>query len=266
VIRALFLRNLRQHAVLLAVLFVGLVLVEFFLIWVAAEMGIGPEFQQFLEGFLPPEITRMIFGQFGLTSFAGAVAFGYQHPFSVVASIAMVTVAATLPAAEREKGYLELFLARPLPRTRYIVSIGLFMALVAILLPAGLLTGTAIGLRVVEPLQEIGWVSYVPAALTMGLLLMAVGGYTLFLSTGARRRGTAVSQSVAFTLLFYWMDFMGDYWDALVYARKASPFYYFDPGQASFGAGPTAAEITVLSSITLGMLLLAMFNFQKEDL
>ncbi len=262
----LFLRNLRQHALLLAVLFVSLVLVEFFLVWVAAEMGIGPEFQQFLEGFLPPEITEMIFGQFGLTSFAGAVAFGYQHPFSVVASIAMVTVAATLPAAEREKGYLELFLARPLPRPRYILSTGLFLALVAILLPLGLLTGTAIGLRFVEPVQEIGWVSYIPAALTMFLLLMAIGAYTLFFATGARRRGTAVSQSVAFTLLFYWMDFMGDYWDTLVYARKASPFYYFDPGRASMGSGASAVDIAVLSSITLGMVLLALFNFQREDL
>jgi len=137
---------------------------------------------------------------------------------------------------------------------------------VAILLPMGLLTGTAMGLRFVEPAQEVEWVRYVPAALTMALLLMAIGAYTLFFATGARRRGTAVSQSVAFTLLFYWMDFMGDYWDTLVYARKASPFYYFDPGRASIGAGASAVEITVLSSITVGMVLLALLNFQREDL
>ena len=265
-IRALFWRSLRQHAVLLTVLFASMVLVEFFLVWVSAQMDIGPEFQSFLEAFLPPEVTEMIFSQFGLTTFEGAVAFGYQHPFSLVGSIAMVMVAATLPAAEREKGLLELFLARPLPRALYLLSVVLFVVVVAVVLPAGLLLGTALGLRVVESPAEVGWMGYIPSALATALLLLAIGSYTLLFATGARRRGIAVAQGVAFTLLFYWMDFMGDYWDTLVYARKASPFYYFDPGQASFGAGASAAEITVLSSITLGMFLLALFNFQKEDL
>lgn len=266
VIRALLRRNLRQHAALLTVLFASLVLVEFFLIWVAAEMGIGPEFQRFLEGFLPPEITEMIFGQFGLTSFAGAVAFGYQHPFSVVASLAMITVAATLPAAEREKGYLELFLSRPLPRNRYLLSTALFVLMAAVALPLALLTGTALGLRFVESTQEVEWTSYLPAALSMTLLLLAIGGYTLFFATGARRRGTAVSQSVAFTLLFYWMDFMGDYWEPLEYARKASPFFYFDPARASFGTGLSGGDVAVLGSIALVMILLSFFNFQRQDL
>jgi hypothetical protein len=265
-IRALFWRSLRQHAVLLTVLFAAMVLVEFFLVWVSAQMDIGPEFQRFLEGFLPPEVTEMIFSQFGLTTFEGAVAFGYQHPFSLVGSIAMVVVAATLPAAEREKGLLELFLARPLPRALYLLSVLLFLVMVAMALPAGLLLGTALGLRVVESPADVGWIGYIPSALATALLLLAIGSYTLLFATGARRRGIAVAQGVAFTLLFYWMDFMGDYWDTLVYARKASPFFYFDPGRASFGSGLSVTEITVLGSIAVVTALLAFYNFQKQDL
>lgn len=265
-IRALVLRNLRQHAVLLTVLFVAMTLVEFFLVWVSAQMNIGPDFQSFLEAFLPPEVTEMIFSQFGLTSFEGAVAFGYQHPFSLVGSIAMVLVVATLPAAEREKGYLELFLACPLPRSSYLLSTVLFLVTVAVVLPLGLLLGTAIGLKVVENPGEVGWLGYAPSAMAMGLLLLAIGSYTLFFATGARRRGIAVAQGVAFTLAFYWMDFMGDYWDTLVYARKASPFHYFDPGRASFGAGLSATEISVLASVSLATSLLAFYNFGKQDL
>jgi len=266
VIRALFLRNLRQHMVLLAVLFVSMVLVEFFLVWVSAQMNIGPEFQRFLEAFLPPEISEVIFSQFGFTSFEGAVAFGYQLPFSMAGSIAMVMVAATLPASEREKGYLELFLARPLPRARYLLSTLLFVITAAMVLPLGLLLGTAVGLRVIESPAEIGWTDYTPAAFALALLLLAVGSYTLLFATGARRRGIAVAQGVAFTLAFSWMDFMGDYWDTLLYARKASPFFYFDPGRASFGAGLSSTEVGVLTSITLVTSLLAFYNFQKQDL
>lgn len=265
-IKALFRRNLQQHAVLLTVLFGSMVLVEFFLVWVSAQMDIGPEFQGFLEAFLPPEISEVIFSQFGFTSFEGAVAFGYQHPFSMVGSIAMVMVAATLPAAEREKGYLELFLARPLPRATYLFSILLFVMTAALLLPLGLLLGTAVGLRVVETPAEIGWIGYTPAAFAMALLLLAIGAYTLLFASGARRRGIAVAQGVAFTLLFYWMDFMGDYWETLSYARKASPFFYFDPGRASFGAGLSATDVTVLTSIALVTSLLAFYNFRKQDL
>jgi ABC-type transport system involved in multi-copper enzyme maturation permease subunit len=265
-IRALFSRNLRQHTVLLAVLFASMVMVEFFLVWVSAQMDIGPEFQRFLEAFLPPEITEMIFSQFGLTTFEGAVAFGYQHPFSLVGSIAMVMVAASLPAAEREKGYLELFLARPLPRALYLLSILLFLGLVAVVLPLGLLLGTALGLQVVETSSEVGWIGFVPSALALALLLLSIGAYTLLFATGARRRGIAVAQGVAFTLLFYWMDFMGDYWDTLEYARKASPFFYFDPGRASFGTGLSWTEVTVLASIAVLASLLAFYNFQKQDL
>jgi len=265
-IRALIWRSLRQHAVLLTVLFASMVLVEFFLVWVSAQMNIGPEFERFLRSFLPREITELIFSQFGLTSFEGAVAFGYQHPFSLVGSIAMVVVAATLPAAEREKGYLELFLARPLPRSAYLLSVLLFVLLVATLLPLGLLLGTAVGLHVVDSPADVGWMDYAPSAFALALLLLSIGSYTLLFATGARRRGVAVAQGVAFTLGFYWMDFMGDYWDALVYARKASPFFYFDPARASFGSGLSPTEATVLSSIVVGASLLAFFNFRRQDL
>lgn len=265
-IRALLWRNLRQHALLLSVLFLSLVLLEFFLAWVAAEMDIGPEFQSFLQTFLPPEITAVIFSQFGLTSFQGALAFGYQHPFSLVATIAMVIVAATLPAAEKERGYLELFLAYPVPRSRYLLSITLFVGMVALVLPLGLLLGTGVGLRAVDYPSDVGWGAYIPSALALALLLMAVGAYTLLFATRARRRGVAVAQGVGFTLLFYWMDFMGAYWDTLDQAKKASPFFYFDPAQASLGAGISSTETLVLGSIILISLAVAFFNFQREEL
>jgi len=264
--RALLWRNLRQHALLLCVLVLSMVLLEFFLIWVTNQMNVGPEFQQFLEGFLPPEVTEMIFGQFGLTTFEGGVAFGYQHPFSMVASILMVTVAATLPAADRERGYLEVFLSHPVPRARYLLSTLIFVGLVSLAMPLGLLSGTALGLRVVESPADLSWTAYVPAAGAMALLLLAVGGYTLLLATGARRRGIATAQAVSFTLLFYWLDFMGDYWQALSYARRVSPFYYFDPARAAAGTGLTMSEIGVMGTMAASTVLLAFFNFERQDL
>ena len=96
-------------------------------------------------------------------------------------------VAATLPAAEREKGLLELFLARRLPRALYLLSVLLFVATVTVVLPAGLLLGTALGLRVVESPADVGWMGYIPSALATALLLLAIGSYTLLFALKARR-------------------------------------------------------------------------------
>jgi ABC-type transport system involved in multi-copper enzyme maturation permease subunit len=265
-IRALFLRNLRQHAVLLGVLFSSLVLLEFFLVWVAAQMDLGPEFQRLLEAILPPEVTEMIFSQFGVSSFEGAVAFGYQHPFSLVACIAMVMVAASLPAAERERGLLDLFLARPVRRYQYLLAIFLFLLLSAVLLPSALLLGTALGLGFVDGPAEIAWIRYIPSVWSLVLLLVSLGSLSFLFATGARRRGIAVAQGVGLTLFFYWLDFMGEYWETLQTARKFSPFFYFDPGRAAVGPGLTLTEFLVLGSIAAVAGLAAFFNFQRQDL
>jgi ABC-type transport system involved in multi-copper enzyme maturation permease subunit len=265
-IRALFFRSIRQHAVLLAMLCLSLFLLEFFLVWVAAQMDLGPEFRQLLETILPPEITEMIFGQFSFSSFEGAVAFGYQHPFSLVACIAMIVVAVTIPAAEREKGLLDLFLARPVPRTRYLLATLSFFLFSALLLPMALLGGTAVGLRVVDTPSEVGWLEYLPSALVLALLLLSLGSLTLLLATGARRRGVAVAQGVGLTLLFYWLDFMGEYWEVLETARKGSPFFYFDPGMAAMGSEFPATDFLVLGAITALASSMAFLNFQRQDL
>ena len=265
-IQALLFRSIRQHAVLLAVLCFFLFLLEFFLIWVAAQMDLGPEFRQLLETILPSEIAEMAFGQFGFSSFEGAVAFGYQHPLSLVACIAMIVVAVTLPTSEREKGLLDLFLARPVPRTRYLLATLHFFLLSALLLPMALLAGTTVGLWVVETPSEVGWLEYIPSALALAVLLLSLGSLTLLLATNARRRGVAVAQGVGLTLLFYWLDFMGEYWEVLKTARKASPFFYFDPGRAAMGSGFPSTDLLILGAITVLASSMAFLNFQRQDL
>ncbi|NIP78208.1 MAG: hypothetical protein GWM90_02995, partial [Gemmatimonadetes bacterium] len=75
---------LRLHARLLLAIGAGLLLFEVFMVWVAAQMDTGQGLQAFLTQVLPPNMRDILFEQFGVGTFAGTVAFGYQHPLFLV--------------------------------------------------------------------------------------------------------------------------------------------------------------------------------------
>jgi len=264
-IRTLVMRGIRQHAGLLGVLSLGLVLFEWALVWVASRIEMGPSFRQMLGTLLPAGVVDTIVGQFGFASFGGAVSFGFQHPMSLFAGIAMVTVMATIPAHERETGLLDLVLARPLPRARYLTASALLILLAAVLPPLALLAGGALGLAVVTAPEAVTWTGYLPSATGLTLLLLAVGAYVLLFATNAKRRGIAIAQAVGITLLFYWLDFMGDYWDLLETVRLLSPFNFFDPAAAA-QSGIPLRDIAVLGGIVVAATAAAFGNFNRQDL
>ena len=106
-IRALVLRELRHQRRLLLCLFAGALGLEFLLVQIAAAFQEGPGLQSIIDA-LPPGLRRFLAGQIGELSFASFVAFGFQHPAVMTMGIALVVLNATLPAAERESGVLEL--------------------------------------------------------------------------------------------------------------------------------------------------------------
>ena len=263
-IRTLFLRGLRQHAALLGAVSFGLLLFEWAIVWVAARIDMGPGLRQLLGNLLPPSVVETIFGQFGFASFGGTVSFGYQHPLALIAGIAMVVVVATLPAHEREQSLLDLILSRPVPRARYLTANALLVLVTALLTPLGLLAGGALGLAVVEAPVRVTWTAFLPSAGALALLLSVVGSYALLFATGARRRGVAIAQAVGVTLLFYWLDFMGDYWDLLETARVLSPFHFFDPALAA-NQGMPFLHAGVLGGIMVVATLGAYLIFRRQD-
>ena len=74
-----------------------------------------------------------------------------------------------------------------------------------------------------------------------------------------------MAQGVGITLLFYWLGYMGDYWDLLETARLLSPFHYFDPAMAAASGIPTG-DAGVLVAILLLATVGAFMNFNRQDL
>jgi hypothetical protein len=264
-IRTLFLRGIRQHLGLLGSICLGLILFEWAIVWAASQLGMGADFRNILAAFLPSNVVDTVFSQFGFASFEGAISFGYQHPLALIAAVAVVTVMGTLPAHERETALLDLILTRPLARNRYLAAHLLLVLVGAILPPVSLLAGGLLGLAAVDAPEAVAWTRYLPSASAMVLLLLAVGAYVLLFSTGAKRRGVAVAQAIGVTLVFYWLDFMGDYWDLLETARHLSPFHYFDPARAS-ETGLSTVHSIVLLGVSISATAGAFLNFRRQDL
>lgn len=265
-IRALFLRNLRQHGVLLAALCAGLALLELAVVRIGAQIETGPGIRAILEQVLPQQFRQVLLGQVEMLSFRGLVGFGFQHPLVLTAAAAFLMVVATIPAGERETGLLDLILARPLPRARYLFAVLLLILLGSLFFPAAVFGGAALGLATVQAPEPVSLRAYGPAAASLAALLLAVGGGTLLLASRARRRGVAAAQAAGLWLSFYWLDLLAGIWKPLASVSWLSPFHYFRPMEAVVLRSTPWPGLAVLLGIFLVCATLSLFQFQRQDL
>jgi ABC-2 type transport system permease protein len=266
VTHALLARNLHHHARLLLSLIIGLVLFELLIIWFGAEIEAGPGMANLMEEFLPPSFQQIVASQIGRISFPGIVAFGFQHPALLAAAFAFVIAVGTLPAGERESGLLDLLLARPVPRARYLTAVVMTMVVGAILLPAALLAGVALALQLIDVEGSLPWYRYLAPAAGLMTLLLAIGGYTLAIASVSRRRGTAVARAVGLTVAFYLLDFLANLWDPIGWLKWLTPFHYYKPIQAAVFQQTPAENPIVLLALFTATTAIAFQAFHRQDL
>ena len=180
---------------------------------------------------LPPYFRAFAGGQLmNQLSFTAFVAFGFQHPAWSAMGLALAVMTATIPAAERESGLLDLLLARPVPRARYFTATLVCLVVGMILIPAAQLLGLVVGLATIEPSEEeVTWVQFLPTTVCMSALFLACGGLTLFFSSGAKRRGSASSRAVGVILVLYVVQAFIGLYAPLEKLAWLSPFHYFRP-------------------------------------
>ncbi|MFT7462751.1 MAG: ABC-type transport system involved in multi-copper enzyme maturation permease subunit [Pseudohongiellaceae bacterium] len=231
-IAALVGRNMRRMGKLLAVAVPALLLFEVGLVHIAAEF----EATQFaggagLEGLvdmLPGFMQDLVNSQVHEFSTEALVAVGFQHPVMLSLAITLTVLFGVIPAGDRESGLLDVVLSTPVSRSAYLTGTVLCVAFVALLLPAAILAGGAIGLAMVDVPGSPSIATHVQTAVSMGALLLALGSLALLLSMDSQRKGQALSR-VAFLLLPLWaIDFVSYLWDGFDAIRWLSPFAYFD--------------------------------------
>lgn len=264
---ALVRHSLRRSRTLLAVLLVVLAGFEILLVVAADTLQQSGTFAN-LANLVPPFV-HQVFGDSLLVfmSFAGIVCFGYFHPMVVAGAVAFVVAIATEPVAEVETRFLDMVLARPLPRAAVIARSALLLVALPALVIGAMLLATLFGLRWLAP-AEAG----VRAALIFSLaanfwaLLECVGGVSLAVAAASRRRSSAVGAIAILTLVLFFLDYLARIWKPAASIAWMSPFHYYDAMAMVMGRTLPGSHLVVLGVTGLAGIVLAFVLFSRRDL
>ena len=180
----------------------------------------------------------------------------------------MAVYFATEPAHEVEAGFVDLTLARAVPR-HAVITRSLLLVLVSVLVAMTLMAiGTSLGLRLFASPSFSA-----PPALTRVLLLghlaavaTCFGAIGLFIAAGAKRWSTAFTTGVLLVILLYCLDFLGIGWPLLRSFSWISPFHYYPALDIIGGDRVALSNPAILVSTAAAFTAGAYWRFTRRDL
>jgi ABC-2 type transport system permease protein len=228
----------------------------------AEAFGEAPEFFS-----QPPEAVEAFLG--GSADFftpTGWVASAMTHPITLaILAGAALSVAAGAVAAEVERGTVDLVLARPVGRGRFLLGKAAATVTAVTAAEAGALAGVLLATLTVERMDELTLADLWRPFLVSWLLFVALGMVALLLSARSSLRSRAIGVTVAIIVVWYFVNFIALLIDEVSGARYASPFNYFRA--ADFLSGkPIAADAVALAGLAAVALAASLWWFSRRDL
>lgn len=215
----------------------------------------------------PPEaIEAFLGGSVDFFTPAGWVASALTHPITLaILTGAALSVAAGAVAAEVERGTVDLVLARPVGRVRFLLGKAAATVTVVTAAQAGALAGVLAATLTVERMDEITMGDLWRPFLGSWLLFVALGMVGLLVSARSSLRSRAIGLTVATIVIWYFVNFIALLIDQVSGARYASPFHYFRA--ADFLSGkPFAVDAIALTGVAAAALAAALWWFSRRDL
>lgn len=222
-------------------------------------------FRDMVDSGLIPE-NLMNFGSGSLFTLPGAITLGLQHPLAI-AFLGIFAVGSTTGAVagEREKGTLEVLLARPISRTRIYVTLAVATLILLTLVLLALLGGQLAGVAIQGLTDELD-LAAMPLVVANGLLLWgAFAAFGLAASVTFDRHAPALGLSLAYLLVNYFLEILGSLWTDVAWSQDYSLFHHFQPGEILQGnADPI--DFLILGLAVLAPIVYALIVFPRRDL
>src|SRR5689334_9114855 len=212
----------------------------------------GHQMQALIEsGVIPKQLTN--FGGGDVFSLSGAIALGYVHPITIIlVAIFAVGFATSAIAGERQRGTLEVLLARPVSRRQVylteLLAVLVFIGLALIAASIGTVVGSAAA-GVIDQLRP----ERLPLLWANGLLLWGgIAAIGLAASVSFDRLTPALGITMAIVVVSYFLEILGSLWPDAAGLQPYSVFHYLAArdvlnGTVSAGGlallGVVAAEI-----------------------
>ena len=259
----LFLRTWRAQRVKLLLVAVALV------IWGSLMPIVFEAFKEQIDLLLGSGAIPQQFVQFGggdLFTLPGTIALGFIHPIAVALGLVFALgFAVNAVAGERQRGTLEVLLARPLSRRRlYLTLLVATLLFVAVAMAAQVL-GTFIGATLAGALGELQPERLAVMWLNGVLVFLAIGAVALAASVSFDRLTPALGLSLAFILVSYFLEIIGSLWIDARGLQPYSLFHYLDPKGALTGTMTAADWLVPLAVFATGFVA-ALVVFPRRDL
>lgn len=261
--RALLFHTWRSQRLKLLIVAVGLTIWGSLLPIIYGSFG--KTFKELIDsGIFPKQLTQ--FGGGDVFSLSGSIALGAIHPISLLLnSIFAVGFATAGVAGERQRGTLEVLLARPLSRRA--IHTTLFVAALSFIGVALLATvvGSVAGSAIAGVLGDLR-VDRLPLLWLNGFLLFgSIAAIGLAASVSFDRLTPALGITVAIVVVMYFLEVLGTFWPDAKGLQPYSLFHHFQAKDILDG-NARAADFILLGGVSVAAIAWALFEFPRRDL
>ena len=225
----------------------------------------GSQFAGLVEsGLLPKEFAR--FGGGDVFSLSGAIALSFIHPIAIIlTSVFAVGFSAAAIAGERQRGTLEVALARPVSRRMFYLNLlaatfAFIAVLIAALLVGGISGATFAGVREELPFGNLPFLW-----LNSLLLFGAFAAVGLAASASFDRLTPAVGVTLGVVIAMYVLEVLGSLWPAAEWLQPYSLFHFFKAKSILSGV-VSLVDMGVLALVIVSAMAWALVVFPRRDL
>jgi ABC-2 type transport system permease protein len=217
-------------------------------------------------GILDAELPEYLSALMGAMDYASPEGYLNSTFFTLIGSLLTAIFALTIGsqaiAGEEESGMLDILLAHPLTRTRFVMQ--RFAALVVGMVAFGFMAwvGVSIASRIAD--MDIALANIAAACTGLTLLGVVIGAVALALGAFTGRRGLTTGVTAGVALVAFLANNLAPMLEWLDLPRRFSPFYYY-LGMDPLRTGFDWAGFGVLAGVAIGLAVLAVWGLNRRD-
>ena len=225
----------------------------------------GATFRDLIEtGVFPEALTS--FGGGDVFSLPGSIALGFVHPIAIILlSVFAVGFSTNAFAGERQRGTLEIVLARPLSRRRAYVTILVSVFGFIALALAAYIAGSVVSASLFAVIDEID-PGLLPLVWLNGVLLFgSFAAIALAASVSFDRLAPALGITIAILLVGYFFEILGSLWPDAAFLQPYSLFHYLQTRDILVGTADPFGFV-LLGAVIVISVVYALVVFPRRDI
>lgn len=207
------------------------------------------------------------FGGGDVLSLSGAIALGFAHPISVaLLAVFAVGFSVAAIAGERQRGTLEVLLARPIGRLELYVTLLVAALLFLLLAMCSLIASSLVSSILWDVLDEIQ-VLAAPVVVVNALLLFgAFAAIGLAASVTFDRVTPALGITLAVVIVSYFLEVIGSLWPDAAGLSDYSLFHYLAPKPILESGVVPWTDMALLAAVGAVAVAYALVVFPRRDI